>query len=98
MAAESAIAQTLLSLIKTVRREDLFPSYSLEASRFVAQTPLPLQWQSVLTARQKWISSGRIPYDLKNEWGHLDPYRIANMSLDELGDVFRRLPHKPKIL
>ncbi len=41
---------------------------------------------------------GRIPYYLKRELGHLDPVRIAEMSLEVIRNALERLPQKPRYM
>jgi endonuclease III len=36
------------------------------------------------------------PLWIKNELGHLDPHRIAGMSLEEIGQVLDALPRRPR--
>ena len=96
MASEFAIAQKLLSLISTVRRDDLFPSYYSEASELIATNPFAYALAVSLNRQTKAEIIWTIPYDLQKALGHLDPIRIANMSIEELDRVFQRLPHKPR--
>jgi endonuclease III len=98
MSSESAVARTLRELIKTQRRSELFPTYDLEASRLVGTNPyafaLALSLNRQTPVKRIWM----IPFDLREELGHLDPERISQMSLEELERVFRRLPHKPRFV
>jgi endonuclease III len=39
-----------------------------------------------------------IPYDIKRELGHLNPEIIYQMPLEELKDLFERLPRRPRYI
>ena len=39
-----------------------------------------------------------IPYDIKVDLGHLDPFRIHQMSLSDLASMFSRLPRRPRFV
>ncbi|MFW6116640.1 MAG: hypothetical protein ACOC6F_02840 [bacterium] len=91
MWSESAVAGRLRELTKTLRRSELFPTHDPEASELVATNPYAYVLAVSLNTQTKAEIIWTIPLDLQEELGHLDPARIARMSLEELDRIFRRL-------
>ena len=95
LVSETIVAQALHDLISTCRRSRLFPTYDPEASQLVGTNPyafaLALSLNRKTPVKRIWM----IPFDLRQELGHLDPKKISRMSLEELDSVFQNLPHKP---
>jgi endonuclease III len=83
-------------LIDNVRRPEQFPAKHRAASELVATNPfafaLAVSLQRGISAEVIWT----FPYDLRAALGHLDPARIAAMSLDNLDRVIRGLPNRPR--
>jgi endonuclease III len=98
MWSESAVARRLLELTKTLRRSEFFPTYDPKASELVGADPYAFALAVSLNRQAKAKRIWMIPFELQEELGHLDPARIAQMSLMELERVFRRLPHKPRFV
>jgi uncharacterized HhH-GPD family protein len=98
MWSESAVARRLRELTETVHRSELFPTYDPEASELVGTNPYAFALALSLNRQAKAERIWMIPFELREELGHLDPARIARMSLEELDRVFRRLPHKPRFV
>lgn len=98
MWSESVVADRLLELTETVQRSELFPSYNPEASELVGRDPYAFALAVSLNRQTKAEIIWMIPFELRAKLGHLDPAQIAQMSLEELDEVFRGLPHKPRFV
>ena len=90
------VTQALLGLSKTIETEELFPVIVPEAAEIVANDPYAFSIATCLDRGTKADIIWTIPYDIKQDLGHLDPYRIYKMSLEELADLFVRLPRRPR--
>ncbi|MCJ7737556.1 MAG: hypothetical protein MUQ10_09630 [Anaerolineae bacterium] len=88
MASEKLVAQRLIELVGEIGRTECFPAYQPEASGLAATNPfasaLAVSLQRGVSAEIIWT----IAYDLREALGHLDPARVAEMSLEELDYVF----------
>ena len=62
------------------------------ANRLLEEDPLALLIGLVLDQQVKMEKAFSGPYELKQRLGHLDARRLAAMSPDELGEVFRQRP------
>jgi len=91
-----AVTNALLALTKTIEAEELFPVMVPEAAEIVANDPYAFSLASCLDRGTKADIIWTIPYDIKQDLGHLDPYRIYKMSIEELADLFVRLPRRPR--
>lgn len=98
MWSESAVADRLLELTGTLHRSELFPSYDPRASELVGTNPYAFALALSLNRQTKAEIIWMIPFELREELGHLEPGRIAQMSVEELDVVFRGLPHKPRFV
>lgn len=101
MHSESAVAEFLLELVdnKRFNRTDFFPAYHQQASQLVGTNPYAFALAlSLHRQTRKTETIWTIPFDLREKLGHLDPVRIARMSLSELESVFSQLPHKPRFV
>lgn len=90
------VTQALLDCSKSVEAEELFPVMVPEAAEIVATNPYAFSIATCLDRGTKADIIWTIPYDIKQKLGHLDPYKIYKMSLEELADLFDRLPHRPR--
>jgi len=90
------ITQKLLEFGKTIENERLFPTVVPEAEPLVANDPYAFAIAVCLDRGTKAELIWTIPYDIKHALGHLDPQRIIQMSLDDLADMFDKLPRKPR--
>ncbi len=111
MAAQRQIAEALLAfsreltgkyprfsreLARRIDMSELFPARHPEASKLVAQDPYAFAMALCLDRQTLADIIWTVPYDLKQRLGHLDPFRIDKMSLEELGEIFPTLAHKPR--
>ena len=92
------ITAGLLAFGKTLVNEVLLPTVVPEAGPLVATDPYAFVIATCLDRGTRAEIIWTIPYDIKNDLGHLDPRRINQMSLDELSSLFHRLPRKPRTL
>lgn len=74
----------------------LFPTVIPEAAPLVVNDPYAFAMAVCLDRGAKADVIWTIPYDIQQELGHLDPHRIYEMSMEELADLFSRLPRKPR--
>lgn len=113
MAKNKQIAQSLLTFSKELLTEHprfssenatrinpalLFPARHPLASQLIAEDPYAFAMAVVLDRQTKADIIWTVPYDLKKKLGHLDPFRIDKLSLEDLADVFTNLPHKPRFV
>lgn len=91
---EQQIAARLLALGR--HAEDLFPVLVPQAGTLVRENPYAFCLATCLDRGTKAELIWTIPYWIKEELGHLDPYRIYQMPIHALADLIRRLPKKPR--
>lgn len=92
------IKQQLIAFGKTIQAEVLFPTIIPEASELVATDPYAFSIAVCLDRGMKAEIVWTIPFDIQQELGYLDPEIIYGMSVDELGDLFSRLPRRPRYI
>jgi endonuclease-3 len=90
------ITQKLLEFGKTIENERLFPTVVPEAEPLIQNDPYAFILAVCLDRGAKAEVIWTVPYDIKNDLGHLDPQLIHQMSLEELGKLINRLPRKPR--
>lgn len=90
------ITEELIAFGKTIPKESLLPTVVPEAASLVAEDPYAFAMATCLDRGVKTEVIWTIPYDIRNDLGHLDPWRIHEMSLSELDTLFRRLPRQPR--
>jgi uncharacterized HhH-GPD family protein len=98
MRAESVVGQRLRELVGTINRSELFPAYNRQASTLVGTNPFAYALAVSLNRQTVADIIWTVPYDLQRALGHLDPTKIAEMPIEELDRVFKRLPHKPRFV
>jgi endonuclease-3 len=91
-----AVTQALLDCSKSIEAEELFPVMIPEAAEIIATDPYAFSIATCLDRGTKADIIWTIPYDIKQRLGHLDPYLIYKMSLEELADLFSHLPRRPR--
>jgi endonuclease-3 len=92
----TAITDALLEYGKTIPPEVLFPTVSPDAAEIVTHNPYAFCIATCLDRGTKAEIIWTIPFDIRNDLGHLDPFKINQMSLDDLADLFVRLPRRPR--
>lgn len=90
------ITKALLEYGKQIPTEELFPTMVPEARGFVTSDSYAFAIAGCLDRGTKADIIWTIPYDMKQYLGHLSPQRIYQMSLDELADLFQKLPRRPR--
>jgi endonuclease III len=86
----------LLDCSKSIEAKELFPVMVPEAAEIIASNPYAFSIATCLDRGTLADIIWTIPYDIKNKLGHLDPYKIYKMSLDELAVLFKNLPRRPR--
>ena len=74
----------------------LLPTVIPEAAEIVAKDPYAFCIATCLDRGTRAEIIWTIPYDINKKLGHLDPYRIYKMSLEELEILFENLPRHPR--
>ena len=92
----TAITDALVEFGKTVPADLLLPTVIPEAAYIVAHDPYAFCIATCLDRGTKADIIWTIPYDINIALGHLDPFRINNLSLDDLTRLFARLPRRPR--
>jgi endonuclease III len=90
------INDALLTFGKTIAKEKLMPTVVPQAEPLLYEDPYAFLIATCLDRGMKAEMVWTIPYDMKTFLGHLDPRRIQAMSLDELDEMFRTIPRKPR--
>lgn len=90
------VTKALLDFSKSIQAEELFPVMVPEAAEIVASDPYAFSIATCLDRGTKADIIWTIPYDMKKKLGHLDPYKIHGMSLEELAALFKSLPRRPR--
>ena len=92
----SGIVASLLKFGEEEDTEELFPTLHPEADDLIKSNPYAFAMAVCLDRGTKADIIWTIPYYIFQQLGHLDPVRINQLSLDELGEVISRLPKKPR--
>jgi endonuclease III len=92
------IKNALLEFGKTIDPSELFPVVISEAKGFILDNPFAFAMAVSLDRQVRAEIIWTIPYDIHRRLGHLDPNRFYKMSLDELVNLFSRLPRKPRFV
>ena len=90
------LVEKLLSFGKTSDPADLFPVLVPEAEDIIKTNPYAFAMAVCLDRGTKADIIWTIPYYIAQELGHLDPYKIDQLSLEELAEVVDRLPKRPR--
>ncbi len=88
----------LLEFGKTIRPRELFPVLVAEAASLIEENPFAFALAAVLDRGTKSEIIWTIPYCLQNKLGRLEPALFANKSNQELTEIFRSLPMKPRYI
>lgn len=92
----SEIARRLLVFASEIDPDELFPVLIPDAAHLVTNDPYAFALAVCLDRGTRADIVWTIPYEIEQDLGHLDPYRINEMSLGELALLFKRLPQKPR--
>ena len=80
MMDKNKIKQVLLKFGRQIDPKELFPAYSKEAIELALSDPYAFCLATCLDREARTQSIWSIPYDIYKKIGHLDPYRINQMS------------------
>lgn len=90
--SDNLITKELRIFSQSIDPRELFPALMLEAADLVIKDPYAFTIATCLDRGAKAEVIWTIPYDIQNTLGHLDPFRIYQMSLDELAILEEALP------
>ena len=90
------LGERLVRLGEEIAPAELFPVEVPEARTLLSQSTYAFCIAGCLDRGMEASVVWTIPYDLRNELGHLDPFRIREMSEVQLAGVFQRLPRRPR--
>ncbi len=91
-------SKALLEYAQLIDPASLFPALEPAASDLIATDPYAFTLATCLDRGAKAELIWTIPYYIKQDLGHLDPYRIHQMSLEALARLFSRLPKRPRYI
>jgi len=80
----------------TIDPRSLFPTLVPEAADLALGDPYAFTLATCLDRGTKADIIWTLPYYIKQDLGHLNPYRINEMTIYHLHALFDRLPHKPR--
>jgi endonuclease III len=92
------IRDMLLTFSANMDSQILFPTLEPGASQLLIDDPYAFAIAVCLDRGAKADLIWTIPYYIKNDLGHLDPYKIYQMSGYDLESLFQRLPKKPRFV
>lgn len=98
MAAIREVTKALLSFGSTIDGSRLIPALSPEAGKLVFEDPFAFAFalgaalDRGVPAEVAWS----YPLWIRERLGHLDPMRIAEMSLEEIGRILESCPRRPR--
>lgn len=91
-----AVTEALLAVGRQISPMDLFPALATEVAPFAIANPYAFALATCLDRQANANVIWGIPYDMHKLLGHLDPFLIRAMSLQELTQLVARLPRKPR--
>ncbi|MFC2065199.1 hypothetical protein ACFLXB_08915 [Chloroflexota bacterium] len=77
------VTEELLICSKTIEAEELFPVMVPEAASIVARDPYAFSLATCLDRGIKADIIWTFPYDINQDLGHLDPFQVYKMTLEE---------------
>ena len=98
MGISDKISQALLDYGKTIDPQELFPVVIPEAEGFAISTPFGFALATSLNRGTRADIIWTIPYDIHQNLGHLDPGWFSTVTINDLADLFSRLPRKPRYI
>ncbi len=96
MPGNGNLVELLLELDRKIERSEFFPTVVPEASNFALGNPYAFILATCLDRGTRSEIIWTIPYDLRNELGHLDSYAISRLSESRLSEIIQDLPRKPR--
>lgn len=95
---DRAIRDLLLAFSKSIPAGDLTPTLEPAATRLVTEDAFAFILAVSLDRGTRAEIIWTIPYWLHRQIGHLDPKRMSHMTTEQLAEVMKRLPRKPRYL
>lgn len=92
------ITNALLDFGETIDPKALFPTVILEAQGFILSNPYGFALAICLDRQILADIIWTIPYDIHEELGHLDPQKLAELTENDLVELFSKLPRKPRFV
>ena len=90
--------EKLLEFAETVNAQELVPVLEQEAAVLIKEDPFAFALAGVLDRGTKAELIWTIPYYIKKQLGALNPHFFANASIEDLEEIFRKLPKKPRYM
>jgi endonuclease III len=94
----AAVRGRLLQLGRSVTADTSMPALVPDASRLISENSFAFLLGAALDRGMPAEVAWTIPYWLRQELGHLDPPRLADMTEAELLAVVSRLPRRPRYI
>jgi len=94
----SRINQALLYFGKEIDPKELFPVLEPGANDLLIDSPYAFVMAVCLDRQTPAEVIWTIPYDINNDLGHFDPFRIHQMSIYDLEYLFSRIRRKPRFV
>lgn len=94
----AAIRDRLLEFAKSIPPEELMPTLAPGAAELVAENPFAFTLAVALDRGTRAEIIWTIPYWIREELGHLDPARLAEMTREQMSEVLSRIPRKPRYM
>jgi hypothetical protein len=92
MPTEPNLTTVLLDFDAVVNPRDLFPT-GAPAAELVMTEPHAFAIACAPGCGMQADFIRTSPHDTNQHLGHLDPFRVACMTLDDLANLFRQFPH-----
>lgn len=92
------IVRALLEYGHTIDPAELFPASEPLAAKLITSDPYAFLLAACLDRSTKVEIIWNIPYDIKSILGRLDPFEIGELSISNLEELVRKLPHKPRYI
>ena len=94
----TGINQALLDFGKEIDPRELFPVLEPGANDLLIDSPYAFVMAVCLDRRTPAEVIWTIPYDIKIDLGHFDPFRIHQKSIYDLENLFSRIRRKPRFV
>lgn len=94
----SRINHALLYFGKEIDPKELFPVLEPGANDLLVDSSYAFVMAVCLDRQTPAEVIWTIPYDIKNDLGHIDPFRIHQMSIYDLENLFSRIRRKPRFV